>query len=341
MSNETMQWLNDNTLIGFTDKYGRAWHYDESLQGDEPNHYPMAVPVEDVQRRLFNWEAVAVPGTYAVNGTTYSLPGKVVARSDTGAHLGTFSDGYETHQYSEWLLDKVGTLLSEAKSELGIGSAVLLQGGAVAAVQVEPPESVIVGTDEIRPFILATTSHNGKFATTYKRGTTRVVCDNTLSEFHLMADAEYKVKHTKNSKARISEAREALEITFKHWDAEKNEIESLMNQSFTDVEFEKLVKMIDPVKDNSDRGNSRQANRQMAYMTLWNHDKRIGDYKNTAWGALQVFNTYRQHSATTWGKSIRPEVNMLHFLSDKTAKDDGAVLKGIKAIVNDQITVAI
>src|SRR5215207_2001247 len=126
MSNETALWLNQNTLVGFTEKWGRAWHYDPDLQSDEPNHYPNAIPVDDVKRRLFGWEAVACDATYEVAGKTYALPGKVIARSDTGAHLGTFSDGYQMHQYSEWLLEKVSSVVDESQGKLAVGSAVLL-----------------------------------------------------------------------------------------------------------------------------------------------------------------------------------------------------------------------
>lgn len=56
MSRETAKWLNTNTLIGFTGKRGHAWHYRSHLQSAEPNHYPGAVPVDDVRRRLFDWE---------------------------------------------------------------------------------------------------------------------------------------------------------------------------------------------------------------------------------------------------------------------------------------------
>lgn len=47
MSAETLTHLNSQTLIGYTNKRGRAWHYREELQGDEPNHYPGAVPVPE------------------------------------------------------------------------------------------------------------------------------------------------------------------------------------------------------------------------------------------------------------------------------------------------------
>src|SRR4051812_11545629 len=40
MSNETLQHLNTNTLIGNTDARGHAWHYRADEQGGETNHYP-------------------------------------------------------------------------------------------------------------------------------------------------------------------------------------------------------------------------------------------------------------------------------------------------------------
>ena len=57
MSAETTEWLNRNVLRGFTNSRGTAWHYSAAHQGDESNHYPGAIPVEDLKRRLFNWEA--------------------------------------------------------------------------------------------------------------------------------------------------------------------------------------------------------------------------------------------------------------------------------------------
>ena len=45
MSKETQEWLNRNVLIGYTERRGNAWHYRASDQGDEPNHYPGAIPL--------------------------------------------------------------------------------------------------------------------------------------------------------------------------------------------------------------------------------------------------------------------------------------------------------
>src|ERR1039458_6759621 len=122
MSQETLEWLNQQTVIGHTDKRGNAWHYRESAQGEEPNHYTGPVPVGDVERRLFHWTAnespifVKLPASLE-DATLMNEDGtgarmahiedrKAITRSDTGAVLGIFKGGYQPHQPKEWLIGR-------------------------------------------------------------------------------------------------------------------------------------------------------------------------------------------------------------------------------------------
>ncbi len=146
MSKESISWLNTNTLIGCTDKRGTAWHWRAQEQSGQSNHYPGAIPVEDVQDRLFGWQAesrgLAVELPAAVVDATHwqgGLPRRwavvpdrqAICRSDDteGAVLGIFGPGYTRHQYREWLLATVADLLDD---DLAISSAGLLRGGAIA-----------------------------------------------------------------------------------------------------------------------------------------------------------------------------------------------------------------
>ena len=61
MSRETLSHLNTSTLIGNTDARGSAWHYRAEEQGEQSNHYPGPIPIEDVQHRLFSWTALSRP----------------------------------------------------------------------------------------------------------------------------------------------------------------------------------------------------------------------------------------------------------------------------------------
>lgn len=341
MSKETANWLNNNVLVGFENERGKAWHYEETEQGELSNHYPEAIPSVDVRSRLFGWDVVQLEATYPWIGNDGELDMKSsgmkhLVRSDNGNHLGTVGTGYEVHPYSEWLIEEVASLLDVSEGELGIGSAGLLMGGAVAWVQIEKPENVSIGGDLVRPFIVATTSLNGKFATSYKTGTTRVVCDNTLDAFHAGAGSGFKAKHTKNSKLKLAEARRVLELSFKFQDGELAEFDRLMNATVTDDQFWSIVGQLDPVP--ADRGHKQTMinNKRIILNTLWNDDPMVAPYKGTAWGVVQTYNTYEHHHSRSYSKNgsatVRPEKNFLNFLSGKTADNDNRVLSVVRSM---------
>jgi phage/plasmid-like protein (TIGR03299 family) len=89
----------------------------------------------------------------------------------------------------------------------------LLKNGALAWVEVSVPESITTPQGVVfRPNLLATTSFDGSIATTFKRTVTDTVCDNTRECALAEKGHAYKVKHSRHSNMRITEAREALQL---------------------------------------------------------------------------------------------------------------------------------
>jgi phage/plasmid-like protein (TIGR03299 family) len=345
MSAETIEWLNQNTLIGFTATRGKAWHFSAAEQGVEPNHYPGPIPREDVVRRLFPWEIVKVPLTVTVPVTdfdvatglnedgqmvrTYVIEDRVATvRSDSGAHLGITSPTYEPHQYGPWLIDELGAILDV--SDFEIGSAVLLKGGSVAAVQIECPEGVSFGGDEHRPFITAATSADGSLATVYRTGATRVVCDNTLdAALRERTSSEFKLRHTSKSANRLGEARAALEIAYTQLDQFAADVERLMNTPVSPMEFQMVRNMLLPLPAEKGNGYTRMQNRRDSIEGIYSRDGRVGVFQGTAWGVLQAFNTYRQHEATIRKSTDRAEKNRMALLTGETGTADRKVLAAV------------
>lgn len=341
MSRETLEWLNSNTLIGFTEKRGHAWHYREGAD----NHYPGAVPLEDVKRRLFNWEAeerpLYVPATVDeitnkpldYQPSTVEVPDfKAITRSDTGHVMGIFKDGYQPHQYKEWLLGNVASILDD---ELSIGSAVLLRGGAVACVSVEVPETITTPEGvEYRPNLLAVASFDGSIATTYKPVVTNVVCDNTMNAALREGGPTFKVKSTRNSMGRLADAREALGIVHTIADDFAAEVERLNAQVFTDRQFARLVDDLTPYDPNakSTRGQTMAENKRDKLHELWSSDERVIQWKGTAYGAWQAINTYQTHESPFKGGN-RAERNMVRVVTGQTERHDTETVARIMAMV--------
>jgi phage/plasmid-like protein (TIGR03299 family) len=327
--------------VGFTSKRGNAWHYKATDQGIEPNHYEQAIPVEDVRRRLFNWQAVEapvfvqVPDNAGVNRYIEQTDRKAIVRNDTYDTLGMFKDSYQIHQYNEWLIGTISNIIDD--SNLQIGSAGLLRNGGVAWVSIEMPETVQTKAGfEFRPHLLGTTSHNGTLATTFKRTVTAVVCDNTLAGALGESGSEFKTRHSKFSNGRIQDIRDALGIIHTMADEVSLEIERLSSLTVTQSEWDAIVERLVPVSIGDDarpQAVSRAQNKQELIRHLYKNDPRCAPWVGTGLGVLQAFNTWTHHYS---GKDeSRVERNAMNALNGKTDEFDRQVLR----IMNDVVLV--
>lgn len=337
MSKETISWLNLNTLIGFTDKRGHAWHYKAAEQGQENNHYTGAIPVSDVERRLFNWTAVegSIVATHmSADGviTTADPDRKAIMRSDTGAILGIFKNGYEPHQYTEWLLNTVASILDDS---LSIGSAGLLKGGAVAWVSVEVPDTIVTPSGvAFRPNLLACTSFDGSVATTFKRCITNVVCDNTMAAGLGERGETFKVKHTRYSGMKLIEAREALNVIHNVADSFAAQVEELTNTTVTDRQWNAFLDSLVPMKPtDSKRSVTMATNKRQAISLMYDHDTRVAPWRGTAWGVVQAVNTFTHHGGIVRGAD-RAERNMLRAVTGGVDTLDSSTLDTLMAVMN-------
>jgi phage/plasmid-like protein (TIGR03299 family) len=325
MGIETNEWYNTQILIGMTDQRGKAWHWREDSQGAEPNHYPQAIPVADVHRRLFSWKAIKRPMYFeSADGGIIPAENTVAVIRDDNSHLmGIFSESYGTHQYGDWLVKNLENMIDD---NIIIGSAGLLKQGAVAWVSLEMPESVeVIEGFKIRPHLLATTSHNGSIATTYKKVTTFVVCDNTYSIALRENGESYSVRHSKYSNMRIQDARDALGIVHRMTEEMSRHIEMLSSVKISDMAFERILdKMVPKPLTTAKMAITRADNKRNDLLSMWKSDERVAPWRGTGLGAIQAFNTYNHHKAGT--DKNRIERNMMGSLNGVLEKTDKQVL---------------
>jgi phage/plasmid-like protein (TIGR03299 family) len=325
MGTESAEWYNTQILVGFTEKRGHAWHYKADLQGEEPNHYPKAIPVGDVHRRLFQWKAEKQPIYLMQNGPIKQIPNRVaVTRNDTDEVLGIFSDGYSVHQYDEWLIKNLANIIDD---DISIGSAGLLKSGGVAWVSLEMPDNIeAVKGFQIRPHLLATTSHNGTISTTYKQVTTFVVCDNTYEMALGESDPEFRIRHSKYSSMRIQSARDALGIVHRMTESMVRHIRVLADTQVSEKHFEMVLNAVVPKPSpDSKMATTRADTKRDAIVGLYRTDARAAEWRGSALGVLQAFNTYNQHFAGT--DKNRIERNMTNTLMGSTKVADRKVLQ--------------
>lgn len=350
MSAETSKWLNILTLIGYVLKRGTAWHYREASQGDEPNHYDGPIPVADVERRLFNFDFregeiyspyVDSEGNKQVmHGSNLKSiirePGSL-GPDDEGAILYIPTTGFKVHPFRQTLVERAQRILDMgAGDEIGIASAGLLKGGAVAWVQFELPETMTVEGFEYRPFFTTATSVDGSMSTTDITGEQAVVCDNTLAGAHSMAKAMLKFKHSSNSLNRLSDSaiRDDLGLRLQQVsEAFEAQVKEMLSVHVSDQQLVKYFDLTIPVQGKEPgRGLTMATNKRDAKMTLWTDDPRVAPYRNTLFGVLQLENTYAHHFANVKGAS-RVERNMLNAVTGKFATLDSTTLDNLALVL--------
>ena len=338
MGTETTEWYNTQILVGMTDQRGTAWHFKADAQGSEPNHYAGAIPVSDVLRRLYHWEAVEAPvyiGVETPQGTQYIADPerKAIIRNDDNTVFSVFKSGYTVHSYRKWLLDTVANILDD--DDLAIGGAGLLKGGARSYVQVEMPETIKTPQEfNIRPHLLACTSHDGTLSSTFQLVTTVVVCDNTLAGALGERTPTHKVRHSKHSVGRLQSVRDALNIVHEYTNDMLAEIEKLSMQVITDNEFKAIVERLVPVDltvEVRPQVMARAQNKRELLHHIYKNDGMVSPWSGTALGVLQCWNTYQHHYAGS--NATRVERNMLAGINGKAEANDRFVLDTISGLV--------
>lgn len=340
MTSESFEWLNDNVVMGFGEKYGKTWWPRDDRFN---NLYPGAIPMERVLEFFGRWRPVMADVLFETED------GKLIGDSEGamvyyrhqpdsplhGTRLGIHSGKYAQHDRVKWLVDNVSTMLD---GDIAIASIGELNKGRKAWVQIESPETITHSSGEsFRPFIAAMTSFDGSLATTYKEGDTRVQCDNTLEMFFTEAGKAVRQKHTKNSEAKFSiqVVRERLDLHIATYVAGLDE---LLATTVSGTQWGKFLDGYVPLVDtNGDdktgKGRTQAENKRMDLETLYHSDNRVAPWTGTAWGVLQSVNTWNTHFATVKNADSRLERQWDNFLTGKTSKADGEAKKILDSVL--------
>lgn len=260
-----------------------------------------------------------------------------------GDVLNVTSPTYEIHQFSDVLLSNLNGLLDSSAHEVQVAGAGLLNNGAVGWVQVQVPERV-VRDDRIASTLTLASSHNGTLATSYRTGLFRFVCSNQIGALRRRGQSTYRLRHTRNSSLQFDDAREALGLLYKSADDAASQVETLVDQRVTDLEFERIVARLNPQPTPIDgqpvsaTATTRWENRRDTLRAMWTEDERVAPYRGTAWGVVQAFNTYRQwerphREMTSTGRRSRLGRQMAEFLGGDLSRADERVYEALSEVV--------
>ncbi len=226
----------------------------------------------------------------------------VTVRQDTGAGIGVVGARYEVFQNRdifEFLQDLVAddTVIWESAGALREGRRVF--------VCLRLPETVTIDAeginDQIVPHIAAINSHDGSSQAQVVATPWRIECGNTERFAVRDAFSRWGVRHTRNARDRVAEARRTLGLSVSYYQAFAAEEEALAQTALTIAEFRQVTEQLwpTPAEGATKRTKTHHTNRIDALTQLYAaNSARLG---STAYAAERAITEYAD-----WKAPIRP-----------------------------------
>lgn len=272
---------------------------------------------------LGGWDVRKVPlsaSEITAEGVTQlDVPGFATVRTNPFTQapeaLGVVGSAYhplqnEDHaEFLNRLADESGAVFDTAGS---------LRGGRQVFVTMRLPESLNVGgSDRVDLNIVALNSHDGSSAFRLLVTPIRVVCANTQAAALRSHKSSISIRHTRNAKAAVQAAREALGLTFAYVEEFEAEAERLINTTMTDAGFADLTARVFGTvdRDASKRAKTAERERVANLSRLWFDANTQDDIRQTAWAGYQSVAEYVDHFAPVRAKSRKADARAMRLLT--------------------------
>ncbi|HZM82170.1 MAG TPA: DUF932 domain-containing protein [Candidatus Limnocylindrales bacterium] len=226
----------------------------------------------------------------------------VTVRDDTGAGLGCVGGKYEVLQNRDafgFLQDLVD------RYDVVWESAGAVREGRRVFIAMRLPDTVSIDAagvnDQIIPFIVALNSHDGSSLFHVVVTPWRPVCANTERFALRDAHARWGVRHTRNARDRIEEARRTLGLTVTYFEAFAAEEEALARTELALADFQQVIDELwqPPTPDAPVRTRNNHSRRRDELTDLYTANAaRLG---HTAYAAERAITEFAD-----WRKAVRP-----------------------------------
>lgn len=267
-----------------------GWGRPRSLWGPLGCRPPEGMGIREAMREAhLDWNVTTEPAVAVVNGEIVPIPGKyaTVRHMPEGYRLGLgiVGERYEVVQNVDAFaicddIARVGGATYET-----IGSA---RNGCVVFVSMKLPHMLHDGGNII-PYLLISNSHDGSRALTIAVTPVRVACTNALTMAVSRASRVFQIRHTSSASERIKEAVNSLELAADYQRAFEEDLERLLNKTYTEEKFERLVAELTGKDENPESSARKKAYETM--LSLWGSNTLEG-IRGTAWGAYNAVAEY-------------------------------------------------
>ncbi len=233
--------------------------------------------------------------------TSIEAPGFATVRTNPFSGkpeaLGVVGGGYtplqnEDHaEFLNLLADESGAIFDTAGSR---------RGGRQVFITMQLPDSIKVGgSDRVDLNIAALNSHDGSSAFRLLVTAIRVECANLQAAALRNHESSFSIRHTRNAKAAVQAARDALGLTFTYVETFEAAAERLIQQTMTDAAFDALIDATFGKAEANATKRVREAERRRRSRLHWlfaDAPTQAG-IRDTAWAGYQAATEYVDHYA--------------------------------------------
>lgn len=236
-------------------------------------------------------------------------------RSTDASVLGVVGSGYEPIQNV--------TMLEWAENLVDAGDARFVSAGSLregkvvfCTLEIDADVELPGQRGQVKPYLTVASSHDSSLAFKAFTSPTIVVCMNTLRLAQQNSRSSWSIRHTSSADMRLEQARRMLGLVIGYYDEFSKTAHAMIDSYVSDAGYESLVKKIvpKPKANATQRQSDNVAVARRRLTGLWNGTT-LGDFRNTAWGALNAVNEYE-----LWYKQIRgqqrAERHALRVLND-------------------------
>lgn len=262
-----------------------------------------------VEGHLGGWDVRKSPA-FTIDektGLTVPMPGRAAVVRDNPIvkgqvdFLGDVGSGYQIIQ-NEQHAGLLNALVDESGAHFETAGA--LYGGRSVFLTMKLPGHIhIGGVDPVDNYLAAINSHDGSMAFTLMVTPVRVVCANTMNLAFQNKSNIFRIRHTSGAeKALHSQAREALDMTFKYLDGFQAQAEQLINTTMTEMKFESILAAeFFPGEEASDASFTRSTKKIEEIVALFSDSRTHENVRNTAWAGLNALTEWYDHFSPTRG----------------------------------------
>lgn len=194
--------------------------------------------------------------------------------------------------------DIIEDVIREAGGKVWIEAAGALDGGRKVWILAHVDSDMQIAGEKYAQYLAFVNGHDGRTSVTAMTQDVRIVCQNTLDWATTKAEKANKivrVRHTTKAAERIKEAHTILGMRDLRSEELAKQGEWLVEQSFTDGEFDEFLKELLPVAEEDTPAATMIEQRRELVAGVYNGAKNLDPIRGTKWGALQAVTEYADH----------------------------------------------